>query len=109
MLDGDFFPRLGEIEHVEDYGHSATVFATVDSADHFDQGFALMKRALRAVRADDGQFALLHEAVVNDRVMMPAGDGPNGEVHADHLEFGSPGGEVRQPRTIPTLRLLRIL
>ena len=42
VLYGEGQVLLGKIEHVEDDGLGATVFAVVDGANHLDDGLALM-------------------------------------------------------------------
>ena len=58
MLNGQGQVLLREVEHVEDDGLRASVFAVVDGVHHLDDGLALMHGLLLAVLADDGQFAL---------------------------------------------------
>ena len=84
MLDGNFLTGRGEIEHVEDDGLAAAVLAAMDSANDLNQGFTFVEGFLRAILADDGQLALLHDAVVDDSMMMPAGLGADGKVQADN-------------------------
>lgn len=86
--DGYFCVGGGEVEHVEDDGFGTSVLAAVDRADDFDQGFAFVEGFLGAILADDGQVALLHDAVVDDRVVVPAGFGTDGKVQTNDSQFG---------------------
>lgn len=79
MLYGDGLTGGGDIEHVQDHLFVATVFAAMDGAHHFDDGFALMEGAFVAVSANDGQIALLYDSVVDYVVVMPAGFGSHGK------------------------------
>ena len=79
MLYGDGLTGGGDIEHVQDHLFVPSVLATMDGADHFDDGFAFVEGAFVAVSANDGQIALFHDAVVDYVVVMPAGHCANGE------------------------------
>ena len=79
MLNGDGLTGLGDVEHVQDHLFVPSVLATMDGADHFDDGFAFVEGAFVAVSANDGQIALLYDSVVDYIVVMPASLGSNGE------------------------------
>ena len=66
---------FGEVKHIEDDRFGTAVLASMDSAHYFDQRLAFMERTFVAVLADDGQFALLYDAVVHGGMMMSAGHG----------------------------------
>ena len=92
MLDGNFLTGRGEIEHVEDDGLAAAVLAAMDSANDLDQGFTFVEGFLRAILADDGQLALLYNAIVDDGMMMPAGLGADGRIIRNSgVPFGKSG------------------
>lgn len=103
MLDGYLFARCGEIEHVEDDGFGASVLAAMDGSDDFYQRFAFMKCLLSAVLTDDGQFALLNNAVVDYRMVMPAGLGAYGKIQPQDPQFGLSRRKIGQRRAVPTL------
>lgn len=84
MLDSEYLPGFSEVEHIEDDGFITAVLASMDRTNDLDQRFAFMERTFLAVLADNSQFALLHDAVVNGRVMMPTGNGTYGERHAQY-------------------------
>ena len=62
---------LREVEHIEDNGLGASVFAVVNGAYHLDDGLALMHYFLIAILVDDGQLALHQYAVVHHRMVVP--------------------------------------
>lgn len=103
MLDSEYLPWFSEVEHIEDDGFGAAVLATVDRTDYLDQRFAFMERAFVAVLADDGQIALLHDAVVNGSMVMPTGNGSYRKGHAQNRQLRFAFREVRQLYAIPTL------
>ena len=103
VLDGDVFPGLGEIEHVQDDGLGAAVLATMDFVNHFHQRLALAERAFCAVQADDRQFTLFHNSIIDNRVVVPACNGADGEKHSCYFQFRPSCGEVRQLCAVPTL------
>ena len=75
----------------------------MDGADYLYQRLAFMKRLLSAVLTDDSQFALLNNAVVDYRMMVPAGLGAYGKVQPQDPQFGLPRRKIGQQRTVPTL------
>ena len=81
MLDGECLARFGEVEHIKDDGFGASILATMDRAYYLDQGLAFVERALLAVLADDRQVTLLDDAIVDSRMVMPAGHGADGKCH----------------------------
>ena len=93
MLDGEFLSGFGEVEHIEDDGFGTTVLAAMDRADYLDQGFALMEGTFVAILADDGQFALLYDAVVDSRMVVPGGNGSQGKVIRKTVNSGVPFGK----------------
>ena len=84
MLDGYLLSWRGEVEHVEDDRFATAILAAVDSADNLDQRLAFAEGLLGAVLTDDGQLALLHDAVVHDGMVMPAGLSADRKVQADN-------------------------
>ena len=70
MLNGDGLTGFGDVEHVQYHLFVSSVLATVDSAHHFNDGFALMERAFVAVFANNRQFALFHDAVIYHVVVI---------------------------------------
>ena len=82
MLDGEYLPGFGEVEHIKNDRFGASVLTTVDRADYFNQHLAFMESALFTVLADNGQFSLLDDAVVDCGMMMPTGNGSDRERHA---------------------------
>ena len=72
MLLGDDLTGLGNVEHVQYDLFVPSVLAAMDGADHFDDSLTFVEGAFVAVSANDGQIALLNDAVIDDVVVMPA-------------------------------------
>ena len=89
VLESNFNIRRGKIEHIEDDRFVSTVLATMYSADHLYYCFAFAEHPFCTVHAHDSQFALLNNAEVDYRVMMPAGFFSNRKFHAagTYLDF----------------------
>ena len=62
-----------------------------------------MENALRTILTNDSQLALLHDAVVNNGMMMPAGLGADGKIQTEHAQFRLTGRKIRELGSIPTL------
>lgn len=103
MLDCYLYSGGRDVEHIEDNGLRATILATMDGADYFDQRFTLVEGALRTILTDNCQVALLNDAVVDDVMMMPAGLSSDRKIQADYSQFRFTLREVRQLCPIPTL------
>ena len=104
VLDGERNAGLGAVEYVEDDGLGAAVLAVVNGVDHLHDRFAGVDDLFRAIEGDDGQFALLEDAVVHYGVVVPAEFLPRRDFVADGHEFGAAGGVVGQFCTVPALR-----
>ncbi len=87
MLLGDDLTGLGNVEHVQYDLFVPSVLATMDGADHFDDSLTFVEGAFVAVIANDGQIALLNDAVIDDVVVMPAGHCANGEHQPVHHQL----------------------
>ena len=87
MLDGYFGSGRGKVEHIENDGFGASVLASMDSANHFNQSFAFMEGFFCSILANDGQIALLNDAVIDYGMMMPAGYGTDGKVQTKDSQF----------------------
>ena len=94
MLDGDGLSGRGDVEHVEDDGFVASVLTAVDSADNLYDGLAFMEGSFCTVLANNGQFALLHDAVVDDIVVVPTCFGSYRKHHSVYYQFRSSGRVV---------------
>ena len=103
MLDGYFCSGRGKVEHIENDGFGASVLASMDSANHFNQSFAFMEGFFCSILANDGQIALLNDAVIDYGMMMPTGLGANREVQSYHPQFRFALRKIRQHSPIPTL------
>ena len=90
MLDGKYLPRFGEVEHIEDNGFRAAVFATMNRAYYFHQRLAFMEGTLVSVLTDNRQFTLLHDTVVNGCMVMPAGNSSYRNVMRNTVNSGLP-------------------
>ena len=104
MLNSDGLSRCGDVEHVEDDGLVASVLATVDSADNLYDGLTFTEGVFGSVLADNGQFALLHNAVVDDIVVVPTCFGSYRKHHSVYHQFRSTGRVVGQGGHVPGLR-----
>ena len=103
MLDSEYLTGFGEVEHIEYDGFVAAVLTPMDRADNLHQRFAFMESAFLSVLANDGQFALLDDAVIDGSMMMPAGDVPYGEGHTQYGQLRFALREIGQLYAIPTL------
>ena len=60
----------------------------MDGSDDLHQRLSFMKGLLSAILADDRQFALLNNAVVDYRMMVPAGLGAYRKFQPQDPQFG---------------------
>ena len=88
MLDGYLCSGFREVEHIENDGFGTSVLASMDSADHFDYSIAFVESFLCSILANDGQFALLNDTVIDYCMMMPPCFGAYREVQSYHPQFG---------------------
>ena len=103
MLHRKWHTFLRKIEHVENDGLRAAVFAMVDGAYHLDDGFAFVNGFFVAVEADDGEIALYQYAVVHHRMVMPAEFLPGWYLILDGYNFGTTLKIVGKQGSVPAL------
>ena len=103
MLDGEGRSFLREVEHVEDDRFVAGVHAAVDRADHFDDDLAGADNLPLAVEPGYRKLALLQDAVVDYRMVMPRKFASDREYVSHHDEFGLSLEVIWQFGAVPAL------
>lgn len=101
MLDSYLLSGFGVVEHNQHDGFVAAVLSAMHRADHLDECLTFAESAFCTVLADDSQVALLNNAVIDHRMVVPAGLGTYGKIQSQHAQFGRSLRKIRQQSTVP--------